>query len=140
MQIVVTISGNPNTSQRNNETDSAPAFGSEQSPTEIASATEARGAVTSAASPMHTNLQGEAEADLTGASTRLAKVQPKLAERLDLVPSDQTPGAADAVQGLASILGNLDGIVKIVDLLADVSCPYFFQAFVLEISKLCLLI
>lgn len=56
------------------------------------------------------------------ASEGLAQVNPQLSSRMDQLEGN---GAfvvvAGAAQGLASALSNLDGIVKIVDLLTDVS-------------------
>lgn len=62
-------------------------------------------------------MQTEAEADTANASTSLALVNPRVAQYLDKLPS----GAVDASKGLASVLSNLEGIIKIADLLADVS-------------------
>lgn len=67
------------------------------------------------------DLQVTAEASVAEASAGVTKVNPKLAQHLDQVSPDRAGIATNATEGLSSILSNLEGIVKIADLLADVS-------------------
>lgn len=121
MHIIVTISGNPVNIRQDAEGGSTGVSQSGPPVTERGSERENRQAIPPIAYLENWNLQVAAETDLTGASASLAQVHPNLTQHLDLLPNSQTPRATDAVHGLASILANLEGIVKIADVLADVS-------------------
>lgn len=118
LRLVVTISGNPVNAPQNAQTGSNPAPAPDH---------ENASPVASAAPYEQPDLEAKAEADKENASANLKQVNPKLAPRFDQLPSDATPGAADAVAGLKSVLSNLEGFVKIADVLADVinACLYF---------------
>lgn len=117
MRLVVTISGNLPITSRNAQ------IGSSRAP-----AHELPGPTTL---PAHEeqNVGAKAEADAKNASASLIAVNPKLAPRLDRLSSAQVPGATDAASGLASVLSNLEGFVKIADLLADVRNQSFHAEF-----------
>lgn len=67
------------------------------------------------------DLQIQAESRIAEAFARAEKVNPNLASRLDLLSDDRVSAGTDVVKGLASTVWNLQGIVKIIDPLAEVS-------------------
>lgn len=79
--------------------------------------------VTSNANPAVKNdVQATAEADLDSTIAGLVHVNPKVGQILDQAPQNaMVPVALDVAEGLASALSTIDAIVKIGDLLADVS-------------------
>lgn len=115
MLLTVTVSGNSSTSQPHLQelpvVDSAISFIAR---TETATATQAHSESTSA-------LQALAEAEVLKGSASLEKVLPKFAERVGQVPVGLTSVTTNAGPGLGSVLSNLEGIMKVADLLADVS-------------------
>lgn len=115
LRLVVTISGNvAHTSQHAQ-------VRSNQTPEPKSSSL-----VLLATSSKQPDLEAKAEADNKNASASLSQVDPRLAQRIDQLPSAQVPGTTDGVAGLSSILSNLEGFVKIGDLLADVRLIYIF--------------
>lgn len=109
MRLVVTISKNPATTSQN-----IPA-GSSQAPEH-----ENPNPDSFTASNELPNLEARAETDTRNVSARSLEVNPRLSLRINQLPSDQVPKAIDALARLESILSNLEGVVKIPDLVPEV--------------------
>lgn len=65
-----------------------------------------------------------AEAETAKALKNAQHVKPSLVQGLAQPSPDQVDVAKDVAGGLASFLSNIDGIMRIADLLADVSNPF----------------
>lgn len=118
----VTISGNAVNISENPQAESTAESTSNVQPTEnLTLASENPQDTSAIAEQEDPDLQDQAERRLAEAFARAAKVNPKLASRLDLLSDDRVGAATDVVKGLASMAWNLQKIVKIGDLLAEVS-------------------
>lgn len=125
MRLTVTISGNPANTAQN--APPVPFAGSTTGllPTE--------GPLTTSQSPGHapqitsnaySDWQATAEVEVTKASEDLVKVNPQLTQYMVELPASGGTVATHAATGLVSIMFQLDGIVHITNLLADVSTSY----------------
>lgn len=118
---LVTISGNafnaqPNTLSARDERPSNPHLTSTAPSTH-----ETSHLAKPSASTQNSTLQDAAEAETAIASDSLAQVNPQLAHRMDQLEGNGVSVVAGAAKGLGSALSNLNGIVQIADLLAEVS-------------------
>lgn len=121
LNLIVTISGNALRSQDDADSDPAmrptillqlPGNNSSIPPMES-------NVITPAISETDPNLEANALSAVEETVTRVSRLDLTLAQRIDRLSVQ--PATNDAVKGLASVLSNLDGVMKIVDLLAEVT-------------------
>lgn len=127
MHLVVTISGNPS--------------GTKQTPPARADANSTGShLLTERPTPALENLDSAApiasdhDSDLEAADVAIVKslkevgqVKPNLVQRSDGLPGDQAGVVTTVADGFASILSNLNGIMNLANLLADVSNILFLS-------------
>lgn len=122
IRLIVTISGNTAGNEQNTQVTTAVQPTSNVQATEISTPTR-ENPTPATPTTLHENtyLRADAEISVMEASTSVANVNTKLAQRMDQLSSNRIGVVTDANAGLVSILSNLEGIVRIADLLADVS-------------------
>lgn len=69
-----------------------------------------------------------ADAAITKSAEKVAQLKPTSTPVFDTLSGDKASVAKSVADGLVSVLTNLDGMKKIVDLLADVSSPLSMTA------------
>lgn len=119
LRLVVTISGNSISAEQTVQVD--PDANLTSGPLSTESLTPARETIDHPA-PIASDHGTEEidEAEKVQVFKEAAQLEPHIAQRADRLPGDQTDIGTSAVDGLVSIMFNLDGIMKIVDILADV--------------------
>lgn len=119
MHLVVTISGNPSGTQQTPPARADANSTSVPLPTERP--TPAPENLNSAAASDHDSELEAADAAIVKSLQEVGQVKPNLVQRSDGLLGDRAGVVTTVADGLASILSNLDGIMNLANLLADVS-------------------